>query len=92
MKLHFESDLDYQRAAIEAVCDVFRGQEVCRTEFTVTKDAVGGAFLPGLESDLGLGNRLSLLPEDILKNVNGTLPRQVSHGFLDSGTGETRGR
>ena len=22
----------------------------------------------------------------------GTLPRQVSHGFLDSGTGETRGR
>lgn len=36
MKFHFEPDLDYQRAAIEAVVDVFRGQEINRTEFTVT--------------------------------------------------------
>ena len=36
MKLHFEPDLDFQRDAIEAVCDLFRGQEVCRTDFTVT--------------------------------------------------------
>ena len=28
MKLHFESDLPYQAAAIEAVCVLFRGQEV----------------------------------------------------------------
>lgn len=35
MKLHFEPDLDYQRTAIEAVCDLFRGQEINRTEFTV---------------------------------------------------------
>jgi len=34
MKLHFEPNLDYQRAAIEAVCDLFRRQEICRTEFT----------------------------------------------------------
>ena len=38
MKLHFEPNLDYQHAAIEAVCDLFRGQETCRTEFTVTSD------------------------------------------------------
>ncbi|MFU8018762.1 hypothetical protein [Pseudomonas aeruginosa] len=30
MKLHFEPNLDYQMQAIEAVCDLFRGQEVCR--------------------------------------------------------------
>ena len=36
MKLHFESNLDYQLSAIEAVCDLFRGQEICRSEFTVT--------------------------------------------------------
>jgi type III restriction enzyme len=30
MKLHFEPNLDYQHAAIEAVCDLFRGQETCR--------------------------------------------------------------
>ena len=41
MKLHFEPNLDYQLQAIEAVCDLFRGQEICRTEFTVTRDADG---------------------------------------------------
>ena len=30
MKLHFEPNLDYQLAAIEAVCDLFRGQEIRR--------------------------------------------------------------
>ena len=38
MKLHFEPNLDYQHTAIESVCDLFRGQEICRTEFTVTHD------------------------------------------------------
>ena len=40
MKLHFEPDLDYQLQAIEAVCDLFRGQEIYRTEFTVTRRPV----------------------------------------------------
>lgn len=70
MKLHFESNLDYQNAAIESVCDLFRGQEICRTEFTVTKSVLGGAFLPGMESDLGIGNRLTLLDDELLKNLN----------------------
>ena len=26
MKLHFEPNLEYQHAAIEAVCDLFRGR------------------------------------------------------------------
>jgi hypothetical protein len=59
MKLHFESDLDYQHAAIEAVCDLFQGQEICLTEFTVIRSASGNAYLPGLESALGIGNRLA---------------------------------
>ena len=37
MKPHFEPNLDYQNTDFDAVCDLFRGQEVCRTEFTVTK-------------------------------------------------------
>ena len=45
MKLHFESDLPYQAAAIEAVCDLFRGQEVCRSEFTVTMRALSASPL-----------------------------------------------
>ena len=71
MKLHFESNLDYQIAAIEAVCDLFRGQETCRTEFTVTRDfGAGQLALATLESDLGIGNRLTLLDDEILANLN----------------------
>lgn len=43
MKLHFESDLPYQIEAVEAVCDLFRGQEVCRSVFTVTAQALAAA-------------------------------------------------
>jgi type III restriction enzyme len=39
MNLQFEHDLDYQRAAIDAVCGLFTGQELCRTEFTVTHNS-----------------------------------------------------
>jgi restriction endonuclease len=68
MKLHFESNLDYQLTAIESVCDLFRGQEICRTEFTVTREFGGGqAPLAGLENDLGIGNRLTLLDDEILR-------------------------
>ncbi|MGA7776988.1 MAG: DEAD/DEAH box helicase family protein [Paraburkholderia sp.] len=81
MKLHFEPNLDYQLQAIEAVCDLFRGQEVCRTEFTVTMKALGGVSddpfsetspqltLGIAESDLGVGNRLTLLDEELYKNL-----------------------
>jgi type III restriction enzyme len=83
MKLHFEPNLDFQLAAIEAVCDLFRGQEVCRTEFTVTKSAVDGFFLPGMESELGIGNRLTLLDDEILKNLNDI---QLKNGLPPSST------
>ena len=74
LKLHFEPDLDYQHDGIEAVCDLFRGQDICRTEFTVTKDALGGAFLPGFESDLGIGNRLKLLDDELFANLQDPPP------------------
>lgn len=87
MKLHFEPDLDYQLQAIEAVCDLFRGQEISRTEFTVTMQAPGsiGASL-GLSSQ-GTGNRLTLLDDELLKNLHDV---QLRNGLplsekLDSG-------
>jgi len=83
MKLHFEPNLDYQLQAIEAVCDLFRGQETCRTEFTVTRTAAkGSSFFPGMGSDLGLGNRLSLLDDEILANLNAV---QLRNGLAQSG-------
>ena len=100
MKLHFEGDLDYQLQAVEAVCGLFRGQEICRTEFTVTKSAVDGPVLRGMESGIGVGNRLRLLEDELLRNLNdvqlrnGLAPSSslASRDFtveMETGTGKT---
>ncbi|MDP3277124.1 MAG: DEAD/DEAH box helicase family protein [Deltaproteobacteria bacterium] len=101
MKLHFEPNLDYQLQAIEAVCDLFRGQEICRTEFTVTRDvSAAQAQLSFAESDLGVGNRLTLVDDELLKNLGDV---QLRHGLppsdaitsgdftveMETGTGKT---
>jgi type III restriction enzyme len=116
MKLHFEPNLDYQKAAIESVADLFRGQEINRTEFTVTRRPMAertgqtdldlGGFLGpqgelGLvESELGIGNRLTLLDDEIIANLkdiqlrNGLAPSTTltSGDFtveMETGTGKT---
>lgn len=86
MKLHFEPNLDYQLQAIESVCDIFRGQESCQTEFTVTMAAPRGGLLPQLESDLGIGNRLSLLDDEIFSNLHAV---QIRNGLPPSGSLES---
>ena len=101
MKLHFEPNLSYQHAAIEAVCDLFRGQEICRTDFTVTQRTEAGQLtIPDTVTDLGIGNRLTLLDDDILRNLtdvqlrNGLRPSTslASGDFtieMETGTGKT---
>ncbi|MEP6879405.1 MAG: DEAD/DEAH box helicase family protein, partial [Nitrosospira sp.] len=114
MKFHFESKLDYQWSAIEAVCDLFRGQEICRSEFTVTMRTpaapVGDDLFPGsvplqmtlgvAESDLGIGNRLTLLDDEINDNLHSIQLRSglppssklASGDFtveMETGTGKT---
>lgn len=81
MKLHFEPNLDYQLQAVEAVCDLFRGQEICRTEFTVTKAAVNQTA-DMFDSGLGVGNRLTLLDDELAKNLGDI---QLRHGLPPSG-------
>lgn len=115
MKLHFEPNLDYQLQAIEAICDLFRGQEICRTEFTVTRRPMligQGALGLGLaggpaqielglnESALGIGNRLTLLDDEVLANLQAVQLRNglrqteklASGDFtveMETGTGKT---
>lgn len=101
MKLHFEPDLDFQLQAIEAVCDLFRGQELCRTEFTVTRDPADSQLRMGFyESDLGIGNRLTLLDDEVHDNLkqiqlrNGlAVSESLSSGDftveMETGTGKT---
>ena len=99
MKLHFEPNLDYQLQAIDAVCDLFRGQEICRTEFTVTRQSAN-AQKSYLDNDLGIGNRLTLLDEEILTNLHAVQLRHslapveklTSGDFtveMETGTGKT---
>ena len=101
MKLHFEPDLDFQRDAIEAVCDLFQGQEVNRTEFTVSTPTTDGQLALGYTEDgLGYGNRLALLEDELLANLrrvqirNGLRPSEAltSGDFtveMETGTGKT---
>lgn len=101
MKLHFEPNLDYQLQAIESVCDLFRGQEICRTEFTVTMTLPDQQLTLGVaDTDKGLGNRLTLLDDQLLANLrsvqllNGLTPSSTlaSGDFtveMETGTGKT---
>jgi type III restriction enzyme len=100
MKLHFEPNLDYQLQAVEAVCDLFQGQEICRTEFTVTRHTGLQMQLATMETELGIGNRLTLLDDEITSNLhdiqlrNGLPPSSAlrSGDFtveMETGTGKT---
>ena len=102
MKLHFEDDLDYQKAAIDSVVSLFKGQEISRSEFTVIFRPESSPNLPlGIEEgQLGIGNRLSLLDEDIKENLREVQCRNglqlteklVSGDFtveMETGTGKT---
>ncbi len=101
MKLHFEDDLDYQKTAIESVVGLFKGQEISRSEFTVTlraESTPNKSF--DMEKGLGIGNRLLLVDEDIEENLrkvqlqNGLRPtgKLASGDFtveMETGTGKT---
>ena len=99
MKLQFDPNLDFQREAINAVVDLFEGQQVCRTNFTVAP-LKKEAQIDWLATDLGIGNRLKLLEEDIHKNVkaiqlrNGLAPSETFESMnftveMETGTGKT---
>ncbi len=68
MKIKFNPDLGFQREAIDSIVDVFRGQETYQTNFTVAPLQKTSQMQLDF-SELGIGNRLKLLEEDILENV-----------------------
>jgi len=66
MILQFDKNLEYQQQAVAAIVDLFRGQTPMQKNFTVS--AYKGQI--GLyDSANGIGNRLELDEEDILKNL-----------------------
>ncbi|MAY74817.1 MAG: type III restriction endonuclease subunit R [Phycisphaerae bacterium] len=104
MKIRFNAELDYQHDATASIVDVFQGQEIGRSNFTVSplQDDEAPLFdQAGVkQNDLGIGNRLRLLDEDVLKNVrevqlrNGLAPTEKLSGMdftveMETGTGKT---
>ena len=102
MKLHFEDSLDFQQKAVSAVVDLFKGQEISKSEFSVLAqtDTSPQLSLGIAETDLGIGNRLNLLDEELLENLrkiqlrNGLRPSDNLHSGdftveMETGTGKT---
>ncbi|MBN1471126.1 MAG: DEAD/DEAH box helicase family protein [Syntrophaceae bacterium] len=63
MKFHFDPNQEFQRDAINAVAGIFEGQPVSRGDADLL-------FADPLFQEAGIGNRLMLDEDQILKNVN----------------------
>jgi type III restriction enzyme len=104
MKIKFEKDVPHQDQAINAIVDIFKGQEVCTSNFTVFSPA----YLANQKNldfnQIGYANKLQLTEAQILENVqkiqlrNGlkpSVPAEVEIKHLDfsiemeTGTGKT---
>lgn len=103
MKIQFNPNLDFQHEAINAVTDIFKGQEICRTNFTIAPikyDPQTKLEFENRQNDLGIGNLLKLGNEDILNNIkaiqlrNGLSPSESIDSLnftveMETGTGKT---
>lgn len=79
MKIQFDANLSYQLEAVQSVTDLFRGQEIAQTTFTVARLPDPSMYVSngeqmgltlGMEqNDYGVGNRLHLLDEEVLSNL-----------------------
>lgn len=81
MKIQFESNLDYQDRAISSIVDIFEGQEICQSNFSIVRQHTKGQKTIGDYDDLGIGNRLELLDDEILSNVQNI---QLRNGLAQS--------
>ena len=98
MKLQFDANLHYQEQAVSAVVDLFRGQTPKQSNFTVTNLSDQGTMF----TDNGVGNRLELVEDEILENLQAVqlrngLPqtktlKKGAYDFdieMETGTGKT---
>ena len=79
MKIQFDPNLEYQQEAIKSVTDIFEGQEVCTSNFSVPSFDNNGLY--NNETELGYGNKLHLLDDEIVENLNSI---QLQNGLKQS--------
>ena len=97
MKLHFDSNQDYQLDAIRAIVDVFDGQPLNTGDFEFS---LGGTQTSLQFSEYGVGNAIRLTEQEILANLkniqqrNGLKESETLDGMnfsveMETGTGKT---
>jgi type III restriction enzyme len=97
MRLHFEPGLRHQTEAIAAVNDLFRGQETCRTELSLSLPGSNGDLFGSRgtqANNLALGNDALLANLRKIQSRNGIPPDETlnSRDFtveMETGTGKT---
>jgi type III restriction enzyme len=87
MKIQFNSNLDYQKEAVDAIVDIFKGQEKCASNFTVySATYIGKNYdleLNGIKNRdiIGYGNQFTLTDGKLLENVQSI---QLGNGLKPS--------
>jgi type III restriction enzyme len=66
MKLKFDSGLEYQIEAIKSVTDLFEGLPQPSSDSQIDFGNTNGDFF----NELGIGNSLTLSPDQLLKNLH----------------------
>lgn len=96
MKLHFDSNQEYQIDAIKAITDIFEGQPLSNSDFEFAIKSTGA-----LLSENGFGNNLTLNEDQIWENIKAIQQRNeirnASTTFqgmnfsieMETGTGKT---
>ncbi|OHP56055.1 restriction endonuclease subunit R [Staphylococcus sp. HMSC061F10] len=78
MKIQFDT-LDYQTDAVNSAVRMFEGQTIKESNFTITDDDPQGILF--VNDGIGVGNRIIINEEQMLKNVNKT---QILNGIVPS--------
>jgi len=84
MKIKFDPNQTHQSLALESVFNVFEGQELNKTVFsmpTLQHSDTSMADLYSNQTEMGYANRIKLLPEEVLENVRKT---QLKNGLKQS--------
>ena len=101
MKLKFVSDQQFQLDAVASITDIFQGQAVKQANFSVASTMDSGTQGElGYQTELGYANKLDLLDDELLENINriqlrNGLPKSTDiqgRNFtveMETGTGKT---
>ncbi len=66
MTIKFESHLEYQDDAVNSICDIFEGEEIFQSNFSIrtAKGTQGDLY-----NNIGIGNSIKIIEEDMLDNI-----------------------